>query len=305
MPNSLLDARLASIMRAVAPPLARAVAMEDEPPEGLAILADPSKPPYRFICSLFATAPHPTTPHVSVPWGPASGTLIGHRTVLTAAHVVYEDVIGGGRGILKADRVIVTPAADSAGKYTLLDNPMEDPLEIMRRQSGPLGMFEARKFYYDPRHETPSDFSHLFDYAVLKTNRSIGGRPWKGGRYGYWNSHKFGNDTVLLPQRPREAYQVKPGARGQTVYLSGYPTEWAENHGVAQLWGAGPIYNDRLDPDRQNFLEAGWERIGYDINSQDGHSGAPVWRNLVSNGRTVRMLTAVHSRRRLDGKGWD
>ncbi len=296
MPTSLVGARIAAIMQTAAPTLGRAVGMEDEPPEGLVVVPDTTRTPWRFICSVFATAPHPLSPHICFPWGPATGTLIGHRSVLTAAHVLHENydvIFGEGRGTLRAERVFVVPAGDSAAKYRRLANEIKHPLDQMRLQTKPLGMFEARSYHYDKRHETPSKTSHLFDYAVIKTGRSIGGHAWKGGRYGYWNSHRFGDGTVLLPQRPRAAYQ------GRTVYLSGYPTDWSAYHGATQLFGRGRLDNDQLEPFRENTFE-GRERIAYEINSQDGHSGAPVWRNVTSDGRTTRMLTAVHSRR-LDG----
>jgi hypothetical protein len=260
-------------------------------PPGLAIVPEPRNVPFRFICALVTAAPVPGTPHVTQLIGPSTGTLTGHRHILTAAHVLFDD--NGDRVKL----VLVTPAADSAYKHDGLPATINgaDPTEMLLHQASPFGLFEARKAMFDPRYLS-GPHSHLYDYAVLRTTQPIGSRPWVQGQYGYWNSDRWGEGTILVPQKPREYVQ------GKRVYVSGYPLVRAKAYGPAQAVGAGPVENDMLGDLRDHRAE-GRERIGYDIPTVSGHSGAPVWRTVRSQGRVLRSLTAVHSRHLGVGSG--
>jgi hypothetical protein len=286
-PGAVRDERVPGQDWETYPPAAMATAA------GLEVVEDPRRSPFRFICSLFSVAPFPGKPHLALIVGPATGTLIGHRHLLTAAHVLYDDMLGDGSKLFEARVVFVTPAADSPHKHSgLPDTPLGySPIDLLLLQASPLGHFSAPKMRFDPRFAGgPPEHRHLYDYAVLKTSRSIGHAPWRRGRYGHWNSSHWGSGTLLVPQKPRALLQ------GRTVHLSGYPTAQAERYGPSQLHGRGAVDNAALGPLRRAH-SAGRERIGYEIPTLDGHSGAPVWRTFRAGGRTVRTLTAVHSRR--------
>ena len=113
-------------------------------------VSKPNLAPSRFICSLVVTVSHPTRQGVALTFGPASGTLIGFRHVLTAAHVLSNDwVIADGR--FKAEMVIVTPMHHSLRKPPKsyaddTDTNLINALMLSQRSLGSFLLHPATKF---------------------------------------------------------------------------------------------------------------------------------------------------------------
>lgn len=274
--------------------------------------------PYRFICSVIALFPPPRPDsdpsyHLS---GPATGTLIGHRHVLTAGHVLHEEVTIGGvyhgdaaTYILKDPLLIVTPGEDSPYKHSGVPKAKYPYLRKALLGNTLVGRFWTHKAKLPPtwtdpalREEAKADATlHLYDYGLIELEQSVGNMKWKTGRFGYWGSEKWGEGTIMTPVPGAEALARK------RVYVSGYPDnpvdkEWGdgedkyhyvERHGVAQWEGAGPVAPTSEITFKTK--EDGRERLGYSIPTERGQSGSPVWMTFNSGGKSIRKLLAVHS----------
>jgi hypothetical protein len=262
--------------------------LEEKIEAGLAIVPDPLRTPFRFVCSLILVGKNPTDPHLVLLNGPASGSVIGTSHILTAAHVV------GARaedGVLHSDPVLVTPAADSPYKYKGLPETTfgTNEIDLLLLQSSPFGYVAARKSRFDSRYTEADEHAHLFDYAVMKVDAPIGTRRWGRGLFGHWAHERFGDGTIMMPHKSRVCLE------DETVYLSGYPRDPAKKLGPTQILGGGKVDNDHAE--LGDVGPEGRQRIGYDIPTMQGHSGAPVWRVYRACGRVVRSLVAVHSAR--------
>jgi len=241
---------------------------------------NPKVAPYRFICSIIFTAKHPTKQDMALAFGPATGTLIGFRHVLTAAHVLSWEWQAGAPA--KAEMVYVIPMQHSSSGL-----PVEYP-EINDLLMGykPLGSFLAKSYKVHP-HYVASGPS-VFDIALIKLKDSIGNLPWAGQRFGYWGSTQFGDGTMLSATSDRSLLANK------NVCLSGYPDTRIARHGINQWEGCGPVDNIDL-PSYAKAIKDKWMRLGYQIETDSGHSGSPVWVIFKSNGKVFRRLVAVHS----------
>lgn len=334
--------------------------------------------PYRFICSIIVTAQRPGLNSVEFCLGPATGTLIGFRHVLTAAHILRLEEKGK---ILKVNDVLVTPMHYSTGGLPKPKVEANDPSTKFWQDLGiggdvdpkkkalpmskrPLGSFRASSYEIPPQYSSTG--SSVFDIALIKLDASVGNLPWGNGRFGYWGSSRWGGRTILtsvLPssllsfklsqqifttlknlQKNRVNVRIIAQLRGfedraflteaallkiikdaviaiideekvkkpdklkkffeslilksvkkiaRTVCTSGYPTTRVQDRGINQWEGSGPV--DDAIPEYAKSIEQGWLRLGYQVDTEDGHSGNPVWLTFNSGGKTTRKLVAVHS----------
>ena len=274
----------------------------------LKLVANTSLAPYRFICSIYtffarpSAGSGPSTSYVLI--GPATGTLIGHRHVLTAAHVLYaEDENSSGKLVFKDPIVVVTPGEDSPYKETGIPAGRPDLLRPLLG-NGHIGRFMTSdvrlpQTWTDPvkRAQAAQDGTlHLHDYAIVELSQSVGNMKWKSGLFGYWGSAKWGDGTIMTPVAGTG--EVK----GRNVYVSGYPDNpddegkypYVAQHGVAQWEDSGPVAPD-AEILQGTTKHDGRERLGYRIPTEQGHSGCPVWMRFNSEGKIVRKLLAVHS----------
>jgi V8-like Glu-specific endopeptidase len=261
--------------------------------DALSIVADTSVAPFRFICSVMAIFKRKDTVFLV---GPASGTLIGERHVLTAAHVIYSEDNGLP---FENPMLIVTPGDDSSFKNSAPPSDVNDlpqgVLSAFILGKSPLGNFVALSAAFPKEHKKPtkeiieSQTHHLFDYAVITLPESTGKLKRKRRRFGYWGATS-GEGTRFQTQAKRD------DVKGKTVCVAGYPTneERIAQSGITQWLGEGPVDNDNLS-ERTARRKSGRERLGYTILTEEGHSGAPVWRKVSSGKQVFFDLLAVHS----------
>jgi V8-like Glu-specific endopeptidase len=245
--------------------------------------------PYRFICSIITTIRHPTSRDVVVTFPPATGTLIGFRHILTAAHVLSLKWLDGS--ILRADKVFVTPMHFSTSGLSkeVMSGSESDVLHAVLMSKRPLGSYLASSYHIHRQfRDTPGD---IFDIALIKLGTNVGKLPWAGERFGYWGSSSEGGGTILS-STANDAFERLIREKG-IVRLSGYPISRIPDYGINQWEGIGPT--SRNIPEYAKSTEKGWMRLGYQIVSEEGHSGSPVWIIFNSGGKTIRKLVAVHS----------
>ncbi|HEV3049713.1 MAG TPA: hypothetical protein VGX50_05355, partial [Longimicrobium sp.] len=228
-----------------------------------------------------------------------TGTLIGHRHVLTAGHALYAHAEE-----LKDPVVVVTPGEDSPFKQTGVPVEMLFPYAHHAFFGNTIvGRFWTRdvrmpQTWTDPvkRAQAEQDRTlHLYDYGIIELSQSVGDLPWKSGRFGYWGSTRWGEGTIMTPVANTAE------VAGKRVYVSGYPDnptnedryQYVARHGVAQWEGSGLVAPD-ADIGREVTKHDGRERLGYRIPTEEGHSGAPAWMRFNSDGKTIRKLLAVH-----------
>jgi hypothetical protein len=285
------------------------------PKTTLKLIPSTALAPYRFICSLQMFFPRPSldpdsgsessTSYLLV--GPATGTLIGHRHVLTAGHVLYAEqelTNPPGKLIFKDPLVVVTPGEDSPFKETGVPAGM---LPYLRRSflgNTLIGRFWTWDVRMPRRWRDPVERAqavrertwHLYDYGIIELPQSVGNMKWKSGRFGYWGSTNWGEGTIMTPVANTGV------VAGKRVYVSGYPDnpddeekyQYVAWHGVAQWEGSGLVTSDEEIP-QEVTKQDGRERLGYRIPTEQGHSGSPAWMRFNSEGKTIRKLLAVHS----------
>ncbi len=289
-----------STARGLMKPTPRPVKSEPDSPSqhgSLSLVADVAVAPFRFICSVMALFPHPFEPGKTLVSGPATGTLIGDRHVLTAAHVVYNSQFTDDPYTFKDPIIIVTPGDDSPFKNSgppenLARVPIEGLGAFLLGKS-PVGSFVTTAARFPRQWQHPSEtvlklgVRDLFDYAVIELRTEVGKLKWKQGRFGYWGSSKWGVGTRLLPQPDRRTLE------GEKVSVSGYPVDRVPQHGIAQWKGKGLVNNGELGPEKQQE-KYNRARLGYMIATEEGQSGAPVWRTVGSGKQVSHDLLGVH-----------
>ena len=204
-------------------------------------VGDTTEAPFRYICqiSIFANG----TQYFG------SGVLVGPKTVLTAAHNIWNDVTNALCN-LKTDNIIVTP-----GKKNNL---------------APFGTSKAVKLIPATGYNNAQETTKL-DYGIIHLDKPIGNDT------GFWSMSykKWSKDTLgtsILPGNlPQNTGNLK-------VNLSGYP--YSPKHKVL---GYTPIKS------YDNTVQIKNGMLLYKNDSKGGHSGSPIWvrRHSSMGGRVL------------------
>lgn len=234
-----------------------------------------SKPldrPFRWVCLV-----NPTYETAEVGFG--SGLLISPSHVLTAAHVLLDEVDDGkgNRRLVEAARVRVCPGSDGRSRADRLDG------------NEPFGAWMG------PRRHTPSCYKSFrsCDYALIELEKPIGDRDFelklrgsglksvkKTVKLGYWGDSP-GFEIRAVTQK---------ALHGVKLFSAAYP----QMFGKVQMraFGSG-IHDDLkeririLSPDDYGNL------LAHDADSTPGQSGGPLWRHVEQGGASVCQLVGV------------
>jgi len=214
--------------------------------------------PFRWICSLKVYFRDPDNPGRVVVFDKGTGSLVSSRHVLTAAHVLYNEITGSRRTKRKqqALRIKVYPGRNGSSK--------------------PFGGSGSAAIAYLPKFKPALDIR--WDYGLIKLKSALGTKRYKrlgNAQLGYWGS--AGSKTFVKPLK-RSYLQNK------IVNVSGYPT--SKRH---VQWMAFDRIVDSTPTAGKHKLN---ELIAHVADTSDGQSGGPIWR--YSKKTKKRYLVAVH-----------
>lgn len=272
-------------------PLAEAEVIGDDSRQ---VVADTLAVPYRWICALdiyYDTSPLGRDARHVPDWTRATGTLVGPRHVLTAAHVL-EPVPVKFEGVeyrLPVTRIVVAPARDGRNDKTPLGQSQRvwwgrpAPREIPRK--GP--------------NNTVVRATVQDDYALLVVRHDLAAKNHRRfARLGYW-----GEDPKVSELRP-----VGDAELSGTVTVAGYPGDTHDRKILPRERGsdAPEKLRERIKVTRRNeastWAARMWESSGtprrdvhnqrllHDADTYQGHSGGPVFAQRDG----VWCLLAVH-----------
>jgi len=229
---------------------------------------DMTKVPFRWICRLRVFVKQPDG---AIKQSFATGTLVGSRHVLTAAHVFDAN----------------------------WDNdPPTTPVEVLSINVAPGADGGRLPFSWSktkPLSWTPhpnwrsSNFDPRFDVGMIRLSDPIGYRKFrklKNKALGSWGSASDDDGAFFLPVEFLPLFDVKT-LNAAKLNICGYRTDGRDGNGRPTLLPAtvrsvGPTAGGRPIP----------ELITYDADTSQGISGSPVW--YWDEKAKRRHLIAVH-----------
>ena len=264
--------------------------------------------PSRFICCIDSIFINPSDGFVLRERG--TGTLISDRHVLTAAHVVFDDLSIKNQALaatgtafpiryVTPNRLVVSPARNGrtfpVGISTVTHIRVSRRLQAVANRQQAEG--NGRHLNADPQN----------DFALLTLNSPLGAATptppplqLPAPPLGFWGHPRFSGGTRI---RPIELSKL----RNQIVNVAGYPIDKcldqprnrpATADEIAACTGHVPDDDDLRDQGSTQWVSSGRvinptpavapRMITYDADTVSGHSGCPVWlrwenaRNLVA-----------------------
>jgi V8-like Glu-specific endopeptidase len=259
------------------------------PPDGRTLVTNTLPVPFRFVCCLEVTFVNPSDTSVMI-FERGTGTLISDRHVLTAAHVVFED-ISGRDGRFPARRIRA---------QTILVAPARNDRDL------PFGFSDVTTVRVTPAWQTGGTAQN--DFALLTLATAMGRQgpvqpsmQLPAPQLGFWSSPDRGQGTRI---RPIELSKL----RGQPLNLAGYPIDKCRRtplSGACQGTIPGePDFHERgstqwvstdrcVDPAPADMPAM----ITYMADSAQGQSGGPVWLNWQGFRNLVAVNTGGYPRR--------
>jgi V8-like Glu-specific endopeptidase len=268
----------------VAPRRAEAIEHYDEEILGAdnrELCADTTQIAFRFVCCLDLLFAHPTDPQLTFLLR-GSGTLISDRHVLTAAHNILNTLPGfPGAGRRTATRIFAAPGRNG--------------------RALPFGESVVRTMRVTPEWTTAPNAE--FDFGLLTLTDPIGAQSFAalgGAQLGFWSHPRLGGGTHI---RPLEVSFLG----GRPVNLDGYPNDKCldqpPRRALTPAEAAACTGTVPGNPRLRDLGSTQWRSFGnvvnasppteprcitYDLDSEHGHSGGPIWlrweqyRNIVA-----------------------
>lgn len=269
------------------------------PPDGRTLVRDTLPVPFRFVCCLEVTFVNPLDSNQMI-FERGTGTLISDRHVLTAAHVVVEDMSQRDTQFpvryIQA-QILVAPARNDR------DLPFGFS-DVTTVRVAPGWQTAATQTATTGAHVNGPPHS---DFALLTLATAMGRQgpvqtsmQLPAPQLGFWSSPDRGQGTRI---RPIDLSKL----RGQPLNLAGYPIDKCRRSalsGACQGTIPGePDFHDRgstqwvstdrcVDPAPADMPAM----ITYMADSAQGQSGGPVWLNWQGFRNLVAINTGGYPR---------
>ncbi|XVU25637.1 trypsin-like serine peptidase [Actinoplanes sp. CA-054009] len=271
-------------------------------PDERRLVTNTLRTPFRFVCCLGWEVPNPTTGDRILVRG--SGTLIGERHVLTAAHNVLDDYSNRTalpmRYIWSADMQVAPARNDRAllGRTSTVRTLRVSPL--WRAAANRQARNGNTRRVFGPA---------AGDFALLTLDDPLGTRfppvvtmQLPPPPLGWWGHPRFGGNTRI------RAYDddLLRRLRRENVLVNhvGYPIDKCRDQPprgpatpaeLAACTGHIPDMPEWLDRGSTQWLSTGRlldpARMTFDLDAAQGQSGGPVWLNWEGHRNLVAVFT--------------
>lgn len=258
------------------------------------LVSNTSLAPHRWICHIVALYQSSILPGFVFSFGAGTGSLVGEKHILTAAHILHDrvEMKDGNVAIpLTAAAMVVVPARE--GPLTNYIVRSEAVRSKFSRFS-PFGAFVVRG---NGTIKLPKEWKALvrrtrdtrrmnrkFDYALIDLTGAVPCnsvypllKPWPDG---YWGAS--GTATIVSAQIKNFAYAM---IRKLELSISGYPgdkpcSQWI-SRGTAKAI--------------QEIVTSKHNVITHEIDNAAGMSGSPVWVRMIVKGTDTLVLIGIHT----------